>query len=75
MDSPRLSLQAQLQAAEGLSTVSFSYSDDRDYRSVLYSALEDAYRQNPYFAPIMEQELSSVKRTLQFMVEKEGKKW
>ena len=47
----------------------------RDYRSVLYSLLESAYRDNPYFAPIMERELSNVKKTLRFMVEKEGKKW
>ena len=42
---------------------------------MLFSLLEEAYTTNPYYVPIMEKELSTVKQTLQFMVEKEGKKW
>lgn len=49
--------------------------DDRDYRSVLYSLLEKSYQENPYFVPIMKNELDSVRKTLHFMVEKEGKRW
>ena len=42
---------------------------------MLFSLLEEAYTKNPYYVPIMDKELSTVKQTLQFMVEKEGKKW
>ena len=52
-----------------------SIGDDRDYRSVLYSLLEKSYQENPYFVPIMKNELDSVRKTLHFMVEKEGKRW
>ena len=49
--------------------------DGHDYRSILYSLLEKAYRDSPYFAVGMEKELDSIKKTLQFMVEKEGYTW
>lgn len=37
---------------------------------MLFSLLEEAYTKNPYYVPIMDKELSTVKQTLQFMVEK-----
>lgn len=49
--------------------------DTRDYKSVLYEILEESYKNNPYYVPIMENELESVKKTLQFMVDKEGHIW
>lgn len=49
--------------------------ETRDYKSILYDILEESYQKSPYFAPIMEKELESVKKTLQFMVDKESHKW
>lgn len=68
-------LKSLIQSEECLHSPIQSFVVDCDYRSLLYSLLEDAYTSNPYFVPIMGEELESVKKTLQFMVEKEGKVW
>ena len=52
-----------------------TFLEERDYKSVLYDILEETYKSNPYYVPIMVKELEDVKKTLQFMVDKENSKW